>query len=89
MSALEKQTSALQRDYVLIPAGLLVIGTAIVKRDWVIYSVIVAALFGVWNYFSLRTLSPAHCARTHAYMLTDHPRCHHCPEARRLPGVPS
>lgn len=40
-------------DGVYIPAALIVIGTAIVKRDWVVYSVALALALGTWKFFQL------------------------------------
>ncbi|KAL7946196.1 ferredoxin reductase-like protein [Trichoderma barbatum] len=42
------------RDYIYIPAALLVVGTAIVKMDWTPYAVLVAVALGTWNYFSFQ-----------------------------------
>ncbi|EHA50979.1 NADH-cytochrome b5 reductase [Pyricularia oryzae] len=41
-------------DGVYIPAALIVIGTAIVKRDWVVYSVALALALGTWKFFQLK-----------------------------------
>lgn len=41
-------------DGVYIPAGLLVVGTFILKRDYVGYAVALAALLGAWKFMSLR-----------------------------------
>lgn len=45
--------SQLKFDYVYIPALLLVGGTLIVKRDWTIYSLVIAMAFAAYNYNSL------------------------------------
>lgn len=42
------------RDYIIIPAGLLVVGTMIVKIDWTPYAALLAVVLGTWNYFSFR-----------------------------------
>lgn len=46
--------SQLKFDYVYIPAILLVLGTAIVKVDWTMYSAAVAILWGAYNFYNLR-----------------------------------
>jgi cytochrome-b5 reductase len=42
------------RDYIYIPAGLLIVGTMIVKIDWTPYAVALALVLGTWNYFTFR-----------------------------------
>ncbi|KAL6910540.1 ferredoxin reductase-like protein [Trichoderma evansii] len=42
------------RDYIYIPAGLLIVGTMIVKIDWTPYAALLAVVLGTWNYFSFR-----------------------------------
>ncbi|CAG9971841.1 unnamed protein product [Clonostachys byssicola] len=55
MSEIFAEDAALaRRDYVYIPAGLLIAGTFICKRDWTIYAAIVAVLFGAYNLYALR-----------------------------------
>ena len=39
-------------DGIYIPAGLLVIGTVIVKREWTPYAVLLALALGVYKYFN-------------------------------------
>jgi len=41
-------------DYVYVPAGLLVAGTAIVKSDWTPYAVLLAVLLGTYNFYSFQ-----------------------------------
>ncbi len=41
-------------DYVYVPGLLLVVGTAIVKREWVIYAIPLAIVLGAWNVWSFR-----------------------------------
>ncbi|KAI0481222.1 hypothetical protein GGR56DRAFT_672249 [Xylariaceae sp. FL0804] len=41
-------------DGIYIPAGLLVFGTLIVKREWTPYAAIVAVALGVWKFLSSR-----------------------------------
>lgn len=41
-------------DYVYMPGLLLVVGTAIVRKEWLPYSVAVAAAFGAYNIWSFR-----------------------------------
>jgi len=40
---------------VYIPSALLIVGTAIVKMEWVIYAVAMAALLGAWKVYNNRT----------------------------------
>jgi hypothetical protein len=42
------------RDYIYIPAGLLVVGTMIVKIEWTPYAALLAVVLGTWNYFAFR-----------------------------------
>jgi cytochrome-b5 reductase len=42
-------------DGVYIPAGLLVFGTFIVKKEWTPYAALVAVILSVWKFNSLRT----------------------------------
>jgi cytochrome-b5 reductase len=42
------------RDYIYIPAALIVVGTLIVKREWTPYSIAVALAFGVYNHFQFQ-----------------------------------
>lgn len=44
-------------DYVYMPGLLLVVGTAIVKREWLPYSAAVAVAFGSYNFWAMRTSS--------------------------------
>lgn len=41
-------------DYVYVPGLLLVVGTAIVKREWIIYAVPLAVALGAWNIYNFR-----------------------------------
>ncbi|ODA82812.1 hypothetical protein RJ55_01321 [Drechmeria coniospora] len=41
-------------DYVYVPASLLVVGTLIVKREWVAYSVILALVMGAYNFWNFQ-----------------------------------
>ena len=62
----------LKRDYVFIPAGLLVVGTFILKKEWTVYAIVLAIAFGTYNYYALResgtscAASPAHKSRHRA-----------------------
>lgn len=63
--------SLLARKYVdgiYIPLGLLVVGTAIVKREWTVYALVLGIVLGGIKYIRNRTLSsnklPAHTANT-------------------------
>ena len=42
---------------VYIPCALLVFGTAIVKREWIPYAVVLAALVGSWKVYNNRKLT--------------------------------
>ncbi|KAG9254927.1 oxidoreductase FAD-binding domain-containing protein [Emericellopsis atlantica] len=54
MSAADGDAFNLQRDYVYIPAFMLVAGTLIVKREWTIYALLIALVFGGWNIWTLQ-----------------------------------
>lgn len=41
-------------DGIYIPAGLLVFGTFIMKRDWVPYAIALAAALGAWKFMTER-----------------------------------
>ncbi|KAK3187245.1 NADH-cytochrome b5 reductase [Lecanicillium sp. MT-2017a] len=41
-------------DYVYVPGLLLVVGTAIVKREWIIYAVPLAVALGAWNIYNFQ-----------------------------------
>lgn len=43
-------------DGIYIPAGLLVFGTFIMKKEWTPYAALLAILLGVWKFTSSRTL---------------------------------
>lgn len=47
---------------VYIPSALLIVGTAIVKKEWVIYAIAVAALLGAWKIYNNRksAVCPGH-----------------------------
>lgn len=50
--------SLLSRKYfdgIYIPAGLLVVGTAIVKIEWTLYAVLAAIALGGLKFFNTRT----------------------------------
>ncbi len=52
-----RPSSAFSSQYingVYIPSALLIVGTAIVKKEWVIYAVAVAALLGAWKVYNNR-----------------------------------
>lgn len=52
-----RPASALSSQYihgVYIPSALLIVGTAIVKKEWVIYAVAVAVLLGAWKVYNNR-----------------------------------
>ncbi|PHH72281.1 hypothetical protein CDD82_6046 [Ophiocordyceps australis] len=56
-SAHNARESCLSRhyiDYVYIPAFLLVIGTFLVKREWLLYSLIVALALGAYNFWNFQ-----------------------------------
>lgn len=49
--------SVLSSQYVhgvYIPSALLIVGTAIVKMEWVIYAVALAVLLGAWKVYNNR-----------------------------------
>lgn len=45
------------RDGAIIPSGLLVLGTAIVKREWTPYAVLVAVILSAYKLWSSRTFT--------------------------------
>lgn len=45
-------------DYVYIPGALLVVGTLIVKRDWALYSALLALSLGAYNIWNFRESNP-------------------------------
>jgi hypothetical protein len=55
-----KYLSKQYRDGVYIPAGLLIVGCAIAKRDWVPYAILLAAALAGYKVWSMReyTTSP-------------------------------
>lgn len=57
MSLTDGDTFILRRDYVYVPACLLVFGTFIVKREWTIYAAVIAIAFGAYNFHTFRKLT--------------------------------
>lgn len=54
-------------DGIYIPAGLLVFGTFIVKKEWTPFAAILAILLGVWKFSSSRrSYPPISSLLTHA-----------------------
>lgn len=56
------ETSLASRQYIdgiYIPAGLLVVGTYIVKKEWAPFAVLLALALGAFKFYSSRRL---HCA---------------------------
>jgi len=51
----ESLTSKKYFDGIYIPAGLIVVGIYIVKKDWLPYAVVVAVALGALKFFNLRT----------------------------------
>lgn len=95
MSEIFAEDAALaRRDYVFIPAGLLIAGTWICKRDWTIYAAIVAVLFGAYNLYALRKyfppdsrvlsgLSSNHCTPQESYLFSSPTRSRSLSSQRR------
>lgn len=54
MSLVDDGAFNLKRDYVYVPAALLIVGTFIVNKAWVIYAVLLSLGLGAWNYWTLR-----------------------------------
>ena len=54
MSLTEAEAFSLKRDYIYVPAFLLIAGTFVVKRDWTPYAAVLAVAFGVYNFYALR-----------------------------------
>lgn len=55
----ESLFSAKYVNEIYIPTGLLVFGTFIIKRDWVAYAAVIAAVLGALKYYNLRKLAYA------------------------------
>jgi hypothetical protein len=53
--AAESLLSPAYRDGVYVPAALIIVGTFVVKRDWLPYAVLVAIALGSWKFYSMRT----------------------------------
>lgn len=52
-----RPTSFLSPQYingVYIPSGLLLVGVAIVKKEWLPYAAVVAVLLGAWKLYNNR-----------------------------------
>jgi len=47
------------RDGIYIPTLLLLVGTFIVKKEWLPYSLLWAVSFGTFKYFNMRTFIPS------------------------------
>jgi cytochrome-b5 reductase len=45
-------------DGIYIPVGLLVVGTAIVKREWTAYALLLGVALGAIKFFNTRTSRP-------------------------------
>lgn len=41
-------------DYVYVPGALLVVGTLIVKKEWAVYSLVLALALGSYNFWNFR-----------------------------------
>lgn len=81
---------------VYIPSALLIVGTAIVKKEWLPFAVAIAALLGGWKVYSNRTRT----SRRHFQARLrnrSHPTNHQLSlyrspqgaQARCFPGIPS
>ena len=42
---------------VYIPSALLIVGTAIIKSEWLVYSVTLAAILGGWKVYNNRKIT--------------------------------
>lgn len=45
----DQEIFVLKRDYVYVPAALLIGGTIMVKKEWTIYATLIAIAFAAWN----------------------------------------
>lgn len=54
MSAASSLTSSQNLNGIIIPSGLLIFGTLIVKKEWAPYAVLLALALGSFKYFSQR-----------------------------------
>lgn len=98
MATKEPLTSKKYVDGIYIPAGLIVLGTAICKREWLPYAVVVALALGAIKFLRTRK-SPFHLHR-HRRVISrraervaraaahhKHHRAQEGPQARLIPGV--
>ena len=70
---------------VYIPAGLLIVGIAIVKREWLPYAVALAAVLGAWKVYSNGGILLLFPTTTQLWLTTS--RLPQGAQAQRLPGV--
>jgi cytochrome-b5 reductase len=71
-------------DGIYIPVGLLVVGTAIVKREWTAYALLLGVALGAIKFFNTRTSRPLK-VRSARPLTPDRPQAG--PQARCLPRV--
>lgn len=86
-----RPTSYLSPQYIngiYIPTGLLLVGVAIVKIEWIPYAAVVALVLGAWKVFNNRECL---CA-VQSSAWPDQICCYRgqeSPETRRLPRIPT
>lgn len=74
MATKEPLTSKRYVDGIYIPAGLLVLGTAITKREWLPYAVILALALGIFKFIRTRESKPTKLpAEVEIHRLTNPP----------------
>lgn len=73
---------------IYIPSGLLLVGIAIVKKEWLPYSVVVAIILGSWKIYSNRQSDSQYNLHNCADV-PDHIRSKEMSQSRGVSGVPS
>lgn len=89
-----RPTSYLSPQYIngiYIPSGLLLVGVAIVKVEWLPYAAVVALILGTWKVFNNRAYTCAvqsDCSVPHMLMACDIPRAPLTDLLRQKPRKP-
>lgn len=73
---------------IYIPSGLLLVGIAIVKKEWLPYAVVVAIILGSWKIYSNRQSDSQYNLHNCADV-PDHIRSKEMSQSRGVSGVPS
>lgn len=72
-------------DAVYIPAGLIVVGTAILKTDYVPYACALALALGSYRFYDMREFTL--CAKTRDALTDARSSTEEGPQGERVPGV--